>query len=139
MVLNLSELFIIQVMPGLLLCFVLRYDAYKKSQLLHLGETGLPPPRHLSKVRWEILLKSQLLHCIGSYQFVHFVIFLQLFPLLSDWILPGVINGHCICRSFQSCTACSFISCPIYFTAITNNGLPEGMCSDLKKKNCTIK
>ncbi|KAK3908632.1 Signal peptide peptidase-like 3 [Frankliniella fusca] len=40
------------VMPGLLLCFVLRYDAYKKSQLLHLGETGLPPPRHLSKVSY---------------------------------------------------------------------------------------
>jgi len=40
-----------QVMPGLLLCFVLRYDAYKKSQLLLLGETGLPPPRHLNRVR----------------------------------------------------------------------------------------
>ncbi|PSN56728.1 Signal peptide peptidase-like 3 [Blattella germanica] len=39
------------VMPGLLLCFVLRYDAYKKSQLLHLGETGVPPPKHLNKLR----------------------------------------------------------------------------------------
>lgn len=38
-------------MPGLLLCFVMRYDAYKKSQLLHFGETGVPPPRHLSRIR----------------------------------------------------------------------------------------
>lgn len=38
-------------MPGLLLCFVLRYDAYKKSQL-HLAETGLPPPNHLNKLRY---------------------------------------------------------------------------------------
>ncbi|GLH03868.1 hypothetical protein R5R35_009914 [Gryllus longicercus] len=40
------------VMPGLLLCFVLRYDAYKKSQLLHLGETGVPPPKHLNKLSY---------------------------------------------------------------------------------------
>ncbi|XP_065201592.1 signal peptide peptidase-like 3 isoform X2 [Planococcus citri] len=40
------------VMPGLLLCFVLRYDAYKKSQLLHLAETGLPPPNHLNKLSY---------------------------------------------------------------------------------------
>lgn len=31
------------VMPGLLLCFVLRYDTYKKAQLLS-TETGVPPP-----------------------------------------------------------------------------------------------
>lgn len=42
-------------MPGLLLCFVMRYDAYKKSQLLHFGETGVPPPRHLSKIRHDII------------------------------------------------------------------------------------
>nr|CAD7427793.1 unnamed protein product [Timema monikensis] len=40
------------VMPGLLLCFVLRYDAYKKSQMLLLGETGLPPPKHLGKISY---------------------------------------------------------------------------------------
>ncbi|KAL1378224.1 hypothetical protein pipiens_015732 [Culex pipiens pipiens] len=33
------------VMPGLLLCFVLRYDAYKKSQCTQTAETGVPPPR----------------------------------------------------------------------------------------------
>ncbi|XP_055716404.1 signal peptide peptidase-like 3 isoform X1 [Phlebotomus papatasi] len=32
------------VMPGLLLCFVLRYDAYKKSQGTS-AETGVPPPK----------------------------------------------------------------------------------------------
>lgn len=31
------------VMPGLLLCFVLRYDAYKKAQLASM-EAGVPPP-----------------------------------------------------------------------------------------------
>ncbi|CAC5357834.1 SPPL3 [Mytilus coruscus] len=31
------------VMPGLLLCFVLRYDAYKKSQTISV-DTGVPPP-----------------------------------------------------------------------------------------------
>ncbi|KAK6636557.1 Signal peptide peptidase-like 3 [Polyplax serrata] len=40
------------VMPGLLLCFVLRYDAYKKSQLNHLGELGVPPPKHLSSITY---------------------------------------------------------------------------------------
>lgn len=35
------------VMPGLLLCFVLRYDAYKKAQTAVCGETGVPAPRHL--------------------------------------------------------------------------------------------
>lgn len=41
------------VMPGLLLCFVLRYDAYKKTQLLPGGcETGVPPPRHFSRLSY---------------------------------------------------------------------------------------
>ena len=31
------------VMPGLLLCFVLRFDAYKRTQTVSL-EAGLPPP-----------------------------------------------------------------------------------------------
>lgn len=31
------------VMPGLLLCFVLRYDAYKRTQFMN-SEAGLPPP-----------------------------------------------------------------------------------------------
>lgn len=39
------------VMPGLLLCFVLRYDAYKRS-LLTSAEAGLPPPNHLSKITY---------------------------------------------------------------------------------------
>ena len=33
------------VMPGLLLCFVFRYDSYKKSQLTN-AECGFPPPPH---------------------------------------------------------------------------------------------
>lgn len=34
------------VMPGLLLCFVLRYDSYKKSQSTS-AEAGVPPPRNM--------------------------------------------------------------------------------------------
>jgi len=40
------------VMPGLLLCFVLRYDAYKKSQMLHSAEAGVPPPNHLNRITY---------------------------------------------------------------------------------------
>ncbi|XP_076369432.1 signal peptide peptidase-like 3 isoform X3 [Tachypleus tridentatus] len=39
------------VMPGLLLCFVLRYDAYKKFQLSS-AETGVPPPNQLNKISY---------------------------------------------------------------------------------------
>ncbi|XP_076331643.1 signal peptide peptidase-like 3 isoform X2 [Tachypleus tridentatus] len=39
------------VMPGLLLCFVLRYDAYKKTQLSS-AETGVPPPNQLNKISY---------------------------------------------------------------------------------------
>ncbi|XP_018023027.1 signal peptide peptidase-like 3 isoform X2 [Hyalella azteca] len=40
------------VMPGLLLCFVLRYDAYKKAQLLS-TEAGVPvPPSHMNRISY---------------------------------------------------------------------------------------
>jgi len=39
------------VMPGLLLCFVLRYDAYKRAQLNSV-EAGVPPPNHLNKITY---------------------------------------------------------------------------------------
>lgn len=39
------------VMPGLLLCFVLRYDAYKKNQVNSV-EAGVPPPNHLNKISY---------------------------------------------------------------------------------------
>lgn len=35
------------VMPGLLLCFVLRYDSYKKNQNTMTAEAGVPPPRNM--------------------------------------------------------------------------------------------
>lgn len=40
-----------QVMPGLLLCFVLRYDAYKRSQVASC-EAGIAPPNHLNKITY---------------------------------------------------------------------------------------
>lgn len=39
------------VMPGLLLCFVMRYDAYKRSQI-HAGEAGLPLPNYYHKITY---------------------------------------------------------------------------------------
>lgn len=39
------------VMPGLLLCFVLRYDAYKRMQL-NSAEAGIPPPKHLNRITY---------------------------------------------------------------------------------------
>jgi len=39
------------VMPGLLLCFVLRYDAYKRAQLNSL-EAGVPPPNQLNRITY---------------------------------------------------------------------------------------
>ena len=39
------------VMPGLLLCFVLRYDAYKKT-ILNSAEAGVPPPNHFNKITY---------------------------------------------------------------------------------------
>lgn len=38
-------------MPGLLLCFVLRYDAYKRSQLASC-EAGVPAPNQLNKITY---------------------------------------------------------------------------------------
>lgn len=46
-----ADMWYLQVMPGLLLCFVLRYDAYKKAQLLS-AEAGVPPPSNLNKIRY---------------------------------------------------------------------------------------
>jgi len=63
-------------MPGLLLCFVMRYDAYKKSQLLHFGETGVPPPRHLGRIRQDnILLQNHNLCEKQNDNIVNFFLF----------------------------------------------------------------
>ena len=38
------------VMPGLLLCFVMRYDAYKKAQQAKLAEAGIPLPSNWMRI-----------------------------------------------------------------------------------------
>ena len=38
-------------MPGLLLCFVLRYDAYKKTQFASC-EAGIPTPNHFNRITY---------------------------------------------------------------------------------------
>ena len=40
------------VMPGLLLCFVMRYDQYKKAQHARMAEAGIPLPSHWTRVSY---------------------------------------------------------------------------------------
>jgi len=40
------------VMPGLLLCFVMRYDAYKKAQAAKLAEQGIPLPSNWARISY---------------------------------------------------------------------------------------
>jgi len=40
------------VMPGLLLCFVMRYDAYKKAQAAKLAEAGIPLPSNYYRLSY---------------------------------------------------------------------------------------
>ena len=39
-------------MPGLLLCFVLRYDAYKKAQHAKMAEAGIPLPSNWTRISY---------------------------------------------------------------------------------------
>jgi len=74
---NYQYCLLLQVMPGLLLCFVMRYDAYKKSQLLHFGETGVPPPRHLGRIRQKKHFIMKLCNICEKqkYNILNFVLF----------------------------------------------------------------
>lgn len=63
------------VMPGLLLCFVLRYDAYKKAQGV-LADAGVPVPKgvgsrltyfHCSLLGWVLRFCFGLLFVLGFY------------------------------------------------------------------------
>ena len=40
------------VMPGLLLCFVMRYDAYKRAQQARMAEAGIPLPSHWQRISY---------------------------------------------------------------------------------------
>eukprot|EP00095_Tigriopus_kingsejongensis_P008917 maker-scaffold279_size225217-snap-gene-1.19 protein:Tk08917 transcript:maker-scaffold279_size225217-snap-gene-1.19-mRNA-1 annotation:"hypothetical protein DAPPUDRAFT_314171" len=40
------------VMPGLLLCFVMRYDAYKKAQAQRMADSGIPLPSHWQRISY---------------------------------------------------------------------------------------
>merc|ERR1719356_691664 len=40
------------VMPGLLLCFVMRYDAYKRAQHAKMAEAGIPLPSHWQRISY---------------------------------------------------------------------------------------
>jgi len=57
-------------MPGLLLCFVLRYDAYKKTQAIHLGECGVPSPNHLNRIRY-LIFSRRSIHVYSGYLLIN--------------------------------------------------------------------
>jgi signal peptide peptidase-like protein 3 len=40
------------VMPGLLLCFVMRYDAYKRAQAARMAESGIPLPSNWLRISY---------------------------------------------------------------------------------------
>merc|ERR1719342_1927775 len=40
------------VMPGLLLCFVMRYDAYKRAQAARMAENGIPLPANWLRISY---------------------------------------------------------------------------------------
>merc|ERR1711902_296485 len=40
------------VMPGLLLCFVMRYDAYKRAQAKRMADAGIPLPSHWNRISY---------------------------------------------------------------------------------------
>ena len=54
-------------MPGLLLCFVLRYDAYKKSQMLHSAEAGIPAPKHFNRITLVIISPSNTCRSMATF------------------------------------------------------------------------
>lgn len=67
----LSTPYFFQVMPGLLLCFVMRYDAHKRAQFLL---EGLPPPPQISNLQ-----KVSYFHCSLIGYFLGTSYFLLLF------------------------------------------------------------
>lgn len=109
----------LQVMPGLLLCFVLRYDAYKRAQL-NSAEAGVPPPNHLNKITY--------FHCslIGYF-----------FGIVELCNNKGIhfsssfrsVDCYSFIRSFQSCSTSTLVFSSFYFTSPFDYGLHKGILS----------
>lgn len=107
------------VMPGLLLCFVLRYDSYKKSQIMMSAEAGVPPPRsmlgskltyfHCSLLGWV----SQALHCTEH---------LLKFQLQ---VLSRTANSYSQFRGLQASSASSLVSRTVHAPSAFDDGLSE--------------
>lgn len=108
------------VMPGLLLCFVLRYDAYKRT-MLTTAEAGVPPPNHFNKITY--------FHCslvgyfFGKNLSNSKIRLFFLSCLLTYFFSHRFANCHHFFRNIQSCTTCPAISCSIYTIASVHNGL----------------
>ena len=64
------------VMPGLLLCFVLRYDAYKRAQLCS-AQSGIPTTKHFNRITY--FHCSLIGYFFGNY-FCFFFYFYFFFP-----------------------------------------------------------
>ena len=88
------------VMPGLLLCFVMRYDAYKKAQHAKMAEAGIPLPNNWTRISYfhcslfgyflGLLTATISSEVINSYQ------------LMTTLVMTIIINIHVlISQSFQ--------------------------------------
>lgn len=106
------------VMPGLLLCFVLRYDAYKRAQL-NSAEAGVPPPKHLNRITY--------FHCslIGYFLGKIVLNFVFDYKIIKFYFLR-LTDCHRLVGSVQSSPACFALSGPIHIAASFDNGLHQG-------------
>ena len=103
------------VMPGLLLCFVMRYDAYKKAQHAKMAEAGIPLPSNWTRISY--------FHCS---------LFGYFLGLLTATISSEVRSSISRCQlivcspGFQSCPARPPLSGPIHAAATVRDGVSEG-------------
>ena len=105
------------VMPGLLLCFVMRYDAYKKAQQAKLAEAGIPLPSNWMRISY--------FHCSLFGYFLGLLtatISSEVSKAVSQ-PLPPVITP--LFAGLQSGTTGPAVSGTIHTVAIICNGLPK--------------
>lgn len=110
------------VMPGLLLCFVLRYDSYKKSQISMTAEAGVPPPKSM------LGSKLTYFHC----SLVGWVIFecLHSRPLTNPFQLFSWAS-YCYgwFRGLQAGPTGALVSRSLHASPTAYHGLPQGRSS----------
>ena len=112
------------VMPGLLLCFVMRYDAYKKAQHAKMAEAGIPLPSNWTRISY--------FHCSLFGYFLGLLtatISSEVRPRSSvHHITPSIRRCQLIVclPGFQSCPARPPLPGPIHAAATVRDGVSEG-------------